>query len=342
MGDSCQTCSGGRTWDGDSCECGSGWVWNGISCEPNTCIDTAPPTMGIGYISGGLYLYDSPVTRFKGLSNVFVEMFDNLGGSGINRIEFKVDGQPICTTNSTPTPHDNLYYSSCPWDTTSISNGQHNLSITLYDNCDNRTQVSETVTVDNRCESHFMWRNSECVPEVIFSWPMNGFKLADRDEITVETHDSIAHVQLKLNGIALGPVLDPFSGSTFWYNWETSTVPDGNYTITAEAWDDNGNVYHADPVTFIVQNSPDFCAAVRDLNGKWLKNCGPEMVYGIIELQNDPQNETCWGRIDLNSPTQWVNIPDVRTAEYSHPPQSGNPLTVHLWVQNEAFTCEFY
>jgi O-glycosyl hydrolase len=61
----------------------------------------------------------------------------------------------------------------------------------------------------------------------------------------------ITKVQFKLDGANLGPAL---SAGPYTYSWNTSTVANGNHTLTAVATDANGNSTTSAPVTVTVSN----------------------------------------------------------------------------------------
>jgi hypothetical protein len=92
-------------------------------------------------------------------------------------------------------------------------------------------------------------------PTVNITSPESGATISGMLTVTATGSNlEIAGVQFKYNGIDLGPedITAPYSVTA-----DTTTVPDGSYTLTAVARDTTGNLTTSAPVTITVSNPSD-------------------------------------------------------------------------------------
>jgi hypothetical protein len=158
----------------------------------------------------------------------------NVGG-----VQFLIDGQPFGSAVSTA-PYAIL------WDTTTVPNGTHWLAAQTTD----ATGVIGTssvvlVTVSNGATSG---------PTVQVSSPANGSILSSTVTLyaTAGSSQDVSGVNFYVD---LAPVGNAVLSPPYMISWDSSTVKDGQHSITASAIDTLGNVGNSLPVTVTVDNS---------------------------------------------------------------------------------------
>jgi hypothetical protein len=158
----------------------------------------------------------------------------NAGG-----VQFLIDGQPFASVVSAA-PY------AIAWDTTTVQNGTHWLAAQTTD----PTGVIGTspvvlVTVSNGATTG---------PTVQMSSPTNGSILSSIVTLyaTAGSSQQISNVSFYVD---LAPVGTPVSAAPYMISWDTSTVKDGQHSITAAATDSLGNTNNSVPVTVMVDNS---------------------------------------------------------------------------------------
>jgi len=134
--------------------------------------------------------------------------------------------------------------------TTTFANGSHTLTAVARDAAGNvRTSAPVTITVSNAPPP------DTTLPTVSITSPASAAIVGGTINVTASASDNVGvvGVQFKYNGINLGAeaTTAPYSVST-----NTTTVPNGSYTLTAVARDAAGNVRTSAPVTITVSNGP--------------------------------------------------------------------------------------
>ena len=91
-------------------------------------------------------------------------------------------------------------------------------------------------------------------PTVTITSPQNNSSVSEVVSITCMSSDNegVEKVELWVNGESTGLTDDsePYS-----FDWNTTTLEDGNYTIIVRSYDTNGNTTDSDPITLTVDNS---------------------------------------------------------------------------------------
>ncbi len=131
--------------------------------------------------------------------------------------------------NSTP---PNFFY----WQTTGTSNGTHKLSATGFDkNGNNLGSTTATVTVANG-------------GAVSLTSPSNGATVSGTVTINVATGSATAWANVYING--------EYQNSTppSYFYWHTTAMPNGQYKLSATAFDRNGNNLGSSQSTVTVNN----------------------------------------------------------------------------------------
>ena len=170
-----------------------------------------------------------------GTINVSANASDNVGVAGV---QFLLDGNNLGAEDLT-SPY------SISWNTTTVTNGTHTLTAKARDAAGNTTtSAAVTVTGDNDTQP----------PSVNITLPSPG-TISGTLDVTADASDNVAvvGVQFLLNGANLGTedLSAPYSVS-----WNTTTITDGNYTLTAKARDAAGNITTSPPIAVNVLNHP--------------------------------------------------------------------------------------
>ncbi|MDP4264139.1 MAG: Ig-like domain-containing protein [Bacteroidota bacterium] len=190
-------------------------------------IDNTAPVVSISSPAN-----NSPVT---GTINVTATATDNVSVAGV---QFLLDGN-VLGAEDISSPY------SVSWNTTTATNGNHTLTAKARDAAGNTTtSTGVLVTVNNDTQ----------LPTVNITAPAAG-TVAGTLSVTANATDNVGvvGVQFLLNGSNLGTevLTSPYS-----FTWNTTTVADGSYTLTAKARDAAGNIQTSSPVIVNVLNNP--------------------------------------------------------------------------------------
>ena len=188
--------------------------------------DTTPPTVTITAPSAG---------TVSGTINVNANASDNLGVAGV---QFLLDGNNL-GAEDVSSPY------SVSWNTTTATAGNHTLTARARDAAGNTTTSSAVIVNVN---------NSDVTaPTVNITAPAAG-NVSGTLNVTANASDnvSVVGVQFLLDGNNLGTedLSSPYSVS-----WNTTTVSNGNHTLTARARDAAGNTTTSAAVIVNVNNS---------------------------------------------------------------------------------------
>jgi peptidoglycan/xylan/chitin deacetylase (PgdA/CDA1 family) len=155
--------------------------------------------------------------------------------AGVQGVQFAIDGVNR-GAQDTAAPY------SVNWDTTQVANGPHTVSATAT-GAGLATTVSETVVV----------KNVVAAPTVAISSPANNAVVGGSQAISATASDphGVTRVQFELNGTALG---GPMTAAPYTYTWDTTTVTNGSYVLTAVATNHAGLTSTSAAVTVNVQN----------------------------------------------------------------------------------------
>jgi len=193
-------------------------------CE---CADVTPPTVEITEPTDGAIV--------SGITTIQALVYDN---RGVAKVEFYIDGTKVSVSYSSP-----YYYN---WNTDSLTyNSQHTIKVKAYDTSGNVGESSVTVTIGD-----------PNAPEVVITNPQNGETVAGIVTIQVSVTErnkkapsGIQKVEFYIDGSKVGED----TSSPYEYNWNTTTVSNGNHTIMAKAYDNANNIGTAS-ITVNVQN----------------------------------------------------------------------------------------
>jgi hypothetical protein len=169
-------------------------------------------------------------SNLNGIVSVTTAASDNVG---VTKVEFYINGTLRATDTSTP-----YIYS---WDTSSLTAGSYTLMSKAYDAAGNIGQDSITVNVGNDTSP----------PTVTINSPANISTVSGIVTISASANDDvgITNVEFYENGNLLTATnVTPYS-----YNWNTQAFVNGEYTLSAKAYDATGKVGQSD-VTITVSN----------------------------------------------------------------------------------------
>lgn len=168
----------------------------------------------------------------SGIVTVATEALDNVG---VTNVEIYVNGQLLTTETSAP------YLFS--WDTSGLASGVYNISAKAYDAAGN---VGKSVEVSVNVV------NDTTPPTVSITAPFNNAVVSGMVPVSISTGDNIgvSKVELYRNGeLLFVSNVPPYN-----YSWNTATISDGNYILSAKSYDTSGNIGQSSNVTVSVIN----------------------------------------------------------------------------------------
>src|SRR5204863_2642797 len=172
--------------------------------------------------------------NFSGTINVTADATDNIGVAGV---QFQLDGVNLGT-------EDISFPYSISWNTATATNANHTLTARARDAAGNITiSAGVIVSVNNDTQA----------PTVSITAPAAGL-VAGTINVDANAADNtgVVGVQFLLDGTNLGTedLVAPYSIS-----WNTTTIADGNHTLTAKARDAAGNTTTSSAVIVNVNNT---------------------------------------------------------------------------------------
>jgi len=154
---------------------------------------------------------------------------------GISQVTFDVDGNQIGVATLPPY--------SISWNSASVSNGSHTISVMAIDSIGNSSSVSIVITTLN-----------SFTRVVAITSPANGAKISG--DVTFSANASspsgISRVRFYVNGSRITTVRTP----PYVITWTSTSVVDGSYILKVTAVDSSGNSF-SDSITVTVSNLSD-------------------------------------------------------------------------------------
>lgn len=185
--------------------------------------DTTAPTVSITAPANN--------ATVKGSITISASASDNVK---VTKVEFYLDNVLKRTDTSSP-----FTYSL---NTTSVSDGIHTLTAKAYDAAGNIGESTVTVKV----------ANDTTAPTVSLSAPASGATVSGVVSVNATATDNLAVAKVEFyvnNVLASTDTTSPYS-----YIWDTTTVANGVYSLTAKAYDAAGNSKVSTAVTVTVNN----------------------------------------------------------------------------------------
>jgi len=156
---------------------------------------------------------------------------------GVSKIELYDNGVLKAAGNVSP-----FTYS---WNTAAETNGSAILTVKAYDAAGNVGQSSAvTVTINNVPDNS--------APSVTITAPANNATVSGTATISAAASDNVGVTQVEF--YVNGALKSTASAAPFSYSWNTTTVANGSYTLSAKAYDAAGNVGQSSNVSVTVNN----------------------------------------------------------------------------------------
>ncbi|AKJ03805.1 subtilisin family serine protease [Archangium gephyra] len=153
----------------------------------------------------------------------------------VSRVEFYVDGARIGTDTTVP------YTMS--WTTGYHAEGAHTLTVKAVDPTGNeRTSAPVTVRTD------LNW------PSVALSAPAQNARLRATVQVRANASDSVGVARVEF--YADGALLGTDTSAPYEVSWDTSTLADGNHSLTARAYDQVNRTTLSPAIAVILDNTP--------------------------------------------------------------------------------------
>jgi hypothetical protein len=281
--------------------------WVDIVFTANVTPDTTPPTVSLTAPAAG---------TVSGVVNITANANDNIGVAGV---QFLLNGANL-GAEVTTAPYT---YS---WNTTSVANGTYTLAARARDGAGlTTTSTGVVVTVNNVPDTQ--------APIVSITAPAAG-TIASTINVTANASDNVGvvGVQFLLNGANLGAedLTAPYSIS-----WNTFTVANGTYTLTARARDGAGNTTTSTGVIVTVTNTSQLIAALplNETTGTNAADISGNSHPGTLV------SSPTWGAgkygngLTFNGTSNYVTIADH--ADFSLDPAQS--YTWSGWLKNASF-----
>jgi len=177
----------------------------------------------------------------SGGATIQIDASDTEDAAGTLTVEWRIDGGTWqkATYNST-----SGYYED-GWDTTTVSDGNHNLDARATDSDGNIVTASITVTTEN----------TDNAPTASWVNPKDGDTVKDTVTIHVDADDDrdaagTLTVEWRVDGGAWQAATYNSSSGYYEASWDTTGVVDGDHTLDARATDSGANV--SSPATIMV------------------------------------------------------------------------------------------
>lgn len=196
----------------------------GTSAPVGVVVDNVVPTTSITSPASGANLKSSITVSASGSDAI-----------GVTKVEFYVDSTLI--TSDTTAPY------SISWNTTTVTNASHSLTSKAYDQAGNiGASVAVSVNVDN------------ISPATNITSPTSGSTVTFTINITANASDNVGLSKVEFYVDTSLISLD--TSIPFGVPWNSTTVTNGNHTLTTKAYDAAGNITTSSGIQVIVNNPP--------------------------------------------------------------------------------------
>ena len=220
---------------------------------------------------------------------------------GVAKVEFYVDG----VLKATDVAKEYQFV----WDTTLGTDGLHTLTAQAYDEAGNSNQASIQVTVDNT------------PPVLTMQHPVTGETVSGSLAINGSASDAsgVKLMRLYVDGVLQDSqaVTPPRSPLSWFFNYDTTLVPNGVHTVKVEAYDAL-STFAARSATVAVANGPpppDNQAPVVD--------AGPDKTMLLVALDGTVSDD---GLPSGTVTVTWSKVSGPGTVTF------GSPNTIDTWA----------
>src|SRR6266404_4634649 len=174
--------------------------------------DIIPPTISIISPSNGAIVVGTVTVQVNASDNV-----------GVNSVGLSIDGTVVTTSINSPFTNS--------WNSASVANGTHTLTVTATDAAGNKGTSSIQVTVNNSVS------NGDLIsPTVSFISPADLSSVTGSVNVNISASDNVG---VSSRSISIDNSVVSTSSS---YSWNTSNYSSGSHILTATAKDAAGNV----------------------------------------------------------------------------------------------------
>ena len=182
--------------------------------KPTGGSDLTPPTISITSPANG--------SAVSGTISVTVNAADN---RAVASVSLSVDGSLVGSSTSSPF--------TISWNSATVINGTHTLTVTARDAAGNSASASKQVTVNT------VSNTDVTNPTVNITSPTSGASVTGTVDITVNASDnnSVSSVKFSIDGTVVGTD----NSSPYSFSWSTTSIATGIHTVTATAYDAAGN-----------------------------------------------------------------------------------------------------
>jgi hypothetical protein len=197
-------------------------------------IDTVGPTTSVTAPANG--------TNIELGSTTSITATASDSASSVTKVEFYIDG--VLPTGGTDTSSPYSY----SWNTAGVAEGSHNISVKAYDTFNNITTTPNT-TVNVK---------DNTAPTVSLTAPVASVILAGNVTVSANASDNTGGKGVnKVEFYAGTTLIGTDTTSPYSVNWNTTSVADGSYAITAKAFDNStvANTKTSTVVSVTVDNS---------------------------------------------------------------------------------------
>jgi hypothetical protein len=204
-------------------------------------LDSTAPTVSVTAPAAG--------ATVTGPTTLTVNATDNVA---VSRLQWLLDGQPLGTALTTA-PY------SLAWDSRTATNGAHTLTAKATDLAGNvGTAAAETITVNNP--------PSGTPPSVHITFPPTGYYTNGLVVLSSVATDplGISSLQYQINGVNVGTAL---TTAPYRILWDSHSVNNGVYSLTAVATDPSGQTGTSAPVSVTVNHTPPTVVSVTPVAG---------------------------------------------------------------------------
>jgi hypothetical protein len=192
----------------------------------NPVPDSTAPTVSVTSPANG--------ATVSGTLNLTANAGDNVGVTGL---QFLLNGSAL-GAKKTSAPY------TMSWDSKSVADGNYQLSAVAEDAAGNKSSSMISIVVGNA---------DKTAPTVSVTSPGNGATVSGTLNLTATANDNVgvAGVQFLLNGSALGAKK---TSAPYTMSWDSKSVSDGNYQLSAVAEDAAGNK-NSSVISIVVGNA---------------------------------------------------------------------------------------
>lgn len=236
---------------------------------------------------------------------------DNVGVTGYTILR---DGTPLTTVTGTN-------YT----DTTAVVGSSYSYHVTARDAAGNVSAESASASLTI---------NDVTAPSVSLTAPANGAVVSGSAALVATASDNVgvAGVQFRVGSTNIG---SEDATSPYQANWDSTTVPDGNYTLIALARDAAGNIQQSS-ILVTVQNSVAVgLVAAYNFNagsGSTLNDLTGKGHTGSITGATWSASGKNGGALLFNGTSNWVTVADANDLDFT------TGFTIEAWVKPSTTT----